>query len=427
MWTGQLDRRGTRATSHLATAGLVLVLIVTVAPWPRAAATQDLVLEATFHAVENGWEMVERWYDRDSHFSAEDYPPDGRLDQSGQRLTFFGGIPRPASGRFLLYYAPGWDTGPKPTPVLLVHGAFMNADWAWADPSESPLGCGAAACPGTGLMQYLNDRGYRVFAISFPHSAGDNFYWAEQIHDAIQVIEARTGASRVDVVAWSKGTIASRMYVSGVRRSWGTPYAGDVRRLILVGGLNGGWDWPFRHGIYPSLWISPECGGTLLGGSAHTNLVCWGIWYFHPELTIYRTSAGDFFPGLRQMLKRWDGRYPLNLSEPDAWTSYYGGWGFYSYSPGITYAINQGSLIDTIRTAGLPGSVSTFLLCGGAADIPDWHNEHAGPSDGTVFVASCRDKGGIATVGGDVLLASANHLELVWDAAAMQQIETWLR
>lgn len=125
------------------------------------------------------------------------------------------------------------------------------------------------------------------------------------------------------------------------------------------------------------------------------------------------------------MLKRWDGTYPLPSYEPDYWTTYYGGWGLYSYSNGITYAINQGSLINTIRSADVPSSVSVYLLCGSAADIPNWHNEHTGPSDGTVFVASCNDTGGIPTVGGNVLL-DLNHLELVWESSALAQIESWL-
>lgn len=409
---------------------VVMELAAHAAVAPQTAqATSTRTLEATYVSVQNGWVQVERWRDTNSNFLAEDYPPDGRLNQTGQRLTFFGNVAQPASGRFLLYYGPGWDTNPKPTPVLLVHGAFENADWAWANPADSPLGCGAASCPTAGLMQYLSDRGYKVFAISYPHGAGDNYYWSEQIYDAIQVIKSRTGAPQVDIVAWSKGTVASRMYVSGVRKSWGTPYASDVRRLVLVGGLNGGWDWPFRHGVYPSWSIFPECGGTLLGGSAHTNLNCFGFVYYHPELSVYKTAAGDFFPGLRQMLWRWDGVYPLDIFAPDYWSTYYGGWGFYSYSNGIVYAMNQspGSLVSTIRTAGIPGSVPTYLLCGGAADIPNWHNEHTGPSDGTVFVASCSDTGGIANVAGDVLLSTVNHLELVWDDSAMAQIESWLR
>jgi Lipase (class 2). len=393
-------------------------------PTPQARAS-SLTLEAVFtEGLQNGWVRVERWRDPNPALIQEDFPPDGRLDQSGQRKVFFGSA-RPPSSQFLLYYAPGWDRNPRPVPVLLVHGAFENADWAWANPSESPLGCGALSCPSTGLMQFLSERGYRVFALSFAHSAGDNFFWSEHIANAIQVIRDRTGASQVDVVAWSKGVIAARMYVSGVRKSWGTSYRGDVRRLILIAGPNGGWDWVFRHGTYPSAWIYPECGGRWLGGSAHTVLNCWGFYYSHPELSIYRTSVGDFFPGLRQFVWPWDDAYPLPWWEPDAWTTYYGGWGWYSYSRGIGEA-KQDSLIPALRASPTPDAVAVYLLCGSAADIPFWHNEHTGPSDGTILLASCRDRRGLSNVQGEAIL-DLNHLRIVWDPAAMAQVEAWLR
>ncbi len=164
----------------------------------EALATDSLVLEATYTSVENGWVKVERWRDTNPDFLPEDYPPDGRGDQTGQRLTFFDNVAQPHSSRFLLYYAPGWDTNPRPYPVLLVHGANDTADRAWANPNElGGFGCGAISCPETGLMQYLSQRGYKVFAINFPHKQGDNYYWAEQIHDAIQVIKSKTGADKV--------------------------------------------------------------------------------------------------------------------------------------------------------------------------------------------------------------------------------------
>lgn len=92
------------------------------------------------------------------------------------------------------------------------------------------------------------------------------------------------------------------------------------------------------------------------------------------------------FPGLRQMLWRWDGAYPLDVFAPDYWTTYYGGWGLYSYSMGIDDAIDQtlGSVIGAMGAAGTPASVPTHLFCGAAAEMPGWHNEHTGPSDGTV-------------------------------------------
>lgn len=130
-----------------------------------------------------------------------------------------------------------------------------------------------------------------------------------------------------------------------------------------------------------------------------------------------------------QMPHRRDAGYALDVFAPDYWSTYNGGCGLCSYSNDIVHAINQspGSLIGTIRAAGIPSAVPAYLLCGGAADIPNWHNEHTGPSDGAVFVASCSDTGGIATVGGNALLSAANHLELVWESSAMAQVESWLQ
>ena len=239
-------------------AGLALALAaVTVAGTPAvpAAATASRTLEATFTTgIANGWVRVERWNDNGLGSAPEACPPDERGDQDGQRRTFFGNLAWPRSSRFLLYLAPGWDTGSKPTPVLLVHGANDNPDRAWANPDElGGFGCGATTCPGTGLMQYLSGRGYRVFAIGLSHKQGDNRYWAEQIHDAIEIIRSRTGAATVD--------------------------------------------YPFRHGWSHDFSIFPECGGTVNAPAPHTSLVCFGIWRDHPELSIFTTGAGNFFPG----------------------------------------------------------------------------------------------------------------------------------
>lgn len=104
---------------------------------PRAAlAASPTTLEAAFTTVANGWERVERWRDTTSAFTQEAFPPDGRGDQTGQRVAFFGNNARPHSSLFLLYYAPGWNSGAKPIPVLLVHGANQTADLAWANPND---------------------------------------------------------------------------------------------------------------------------------------------------------------------------------------------------------------------------------------------------------------------------------------------------
>lgn len=412
-----------RRSARIILLGAVLGMTLVQLQANPAAGTGAVTLEATFSApLPNGWERVERYAVGSSNFLTESYPPDGRGDQTGQTRTYFGGVAQPHSSRFLLYHAPNWQTNTKSVPVLLVHGANDTADRGWANPGETgSFGCGETTCPSTGLMQYLDARNYRVFAIGFPHRNGDNYYWAEQIYDAIQIIKSKTGATQVDLVGWSKGSMASRMYVSSLNKSWGTDYAGDVRKLVLVGGPNKGFDWGYRHGISHDISVFPECGGALNAPAPHTDFVCYGIWRSHPELSY----EGSNFPGSGQMLYRWDSVYPLPSGEQDWYTTYYGGTGFYSKGKGIQFIIDRDSLIQPLISAGVPSSVPVYQLCGNAADIPGVHNEHTGISDGALFVASCNATDGIPNrVATTTLLL--NHLELGWKTSAMGQIVTWL-
>lgn len=399
----------------------LLLGAISAAPW-QAASASDLVLEATFTtSISNGWETVERWRDTKTAFVQEAFPSDGRGDQNGQRVTFFGGDATPHSSRFLLYYAPGWDTNANVTPVLLVHGATQNADQAWANPNEAgAYACGQEVCPQTGLMQALSNEGFKVFAISFPHSNGDGFFWTQQIADAIEIIKSRTGEAAVDVVSWSKGAFNARMYVSSLKEPWGTAYRGDVERLIMIGGPNNGFDWSFRHGWFGSLSVYPQCGGATNGPAVHDWMLCFGIWWNGPEWTY----SSSFFPGSSQMLKRWDSVYSLPILEQDWWTTYYGGWGFFTHAEGIE-AFLGASVVDELRNAGIPADVRTHNLCGNRNDIPFLHNEHTGPSDGVIFIASCDDSTGIADDGGSAVVA-VNHLQLGWASVPVVQIKSWL-
>ncbi|MFD7593469.1 esterase/lipase family protein [Kitasatospora sp. NPDC059812] len=389
------------------------------------AVTAPLTLEAAFPAPGNGWAKVERYLDTTPGFRTEQYPADGRGDQDGARRTYFGGTGQPSSSRFLLYSATGWDTGSRPTPVLLVHGANDNADRAWANPGESGT-CGASACPSTGLAQYLAGTGHRVFAIGFAHKQGDNLLQAQAVGDAVSLIRARLGVPQVDVVAWSKGEVAARAYVSSVRPSWGRAYAGDVRRLITLGGPNGGLDYVYAHGWSFDLASWPACGGTANAPSPHLYMTCYGTYTAQPCLGVLPTGGYDCYPGQRQLLARWDGRYGVDGTAQDWWTTYYGGQGFYTSGQGIQAAIDAGSLIAPLQQAGVPASVRTYLLAGGSADIPGVLNENRGPSDGIVFTASALDTTGIATIGGTRLLTGLNHLELAWAPEAESQVDNWL-
>ena len=398
------------------------------APASPARAAAALTLEATYSSVSNGWVRVDRYLDSNAGFTQEQYPPDGRGNQDGQRLTFFNNVAQPFSGRFLLYYAPGWNTGSRPVPVLLVHGANDNADRAWANPNESGgFGCGSSTCPTTGLMQYLSSDGFRVFALNFAHKQGDNYMHAQVVADAVQVIRQQLGVTQVDVVGWSMGMMAARMYVSSVRPSWGQVYQNDVRRMVLIGGPNKGYDYPFAHGYAHDLSIWPECGGHVNAPAPHIDMTCYGVYYAHPELSIFSTSTCNCFPGQKQMLYKWDGVYGVDQTQQDWYTTYYGGQGVYTYGYGIQEGINEGGLVDTIRSAGVPAQVTTYLLSGGTANIPTIYNENRGPSDGVVFVASASDTGGIPTVGGNTEVVGDNHLTLGWEATAMSTVRGWLR
>lgn len=396
-----------------------LMIVALVTPMSGALAS-DLSLEATFTSVANGWNRVERWSSNNSNFTQETFPPDGRGDQTGQRVTFFGGDATPHSSKFLMYYAPGWNTN-SGTPVLLVHGANQDADLAWADPNEAgSYGCGRSSCPSTGLMQDLTAEGLRVFAVSFAHKNGDGYQWVEQISNAIDVVKDRTGATDVDVVGWSKGAFNARMYAASVRASWGTAYKGDIRRLVLLGSPNNGTDGSFRHGWTYTFTVYPGCGGVVNGPVAHDRILCYGVWNYGPQWTY----SSSYFPGSAQMLKRWDSTYGLSTTEQDWWTTYHGGWGYYTHSQGINAYLGA-STVNTVRNAGIPADVKVHNLCGNQNDIALLHNEHTGPSDGVVFILSCRDVVGVANHGGSSTIA-VNHLELGWDAPAVNQIISWL-
>lgn len=401
------------------------VMCIATAP-ARATGAGNVQLLATYTSVQYGWAQVDLWNDTYASWPLQQYPNDSRDDQTGQRATFFGSG-RPPGSEFLLYYAPGWNTGSHAVPVLLVMGANDTVDREYADPNLGGSGtCGSFSCPSTGLMQYLSGKGYRVFAVNFANPQGDNYQWAQSIADAMGVVRQRTGASKVDLLAWSKGSFAARMYVASVAPSWGRSYQQDVRKLILLGGPNGGLDYAFAHGTEGDALVWPECGGTLNGPTAHTDYTCYYVYYYHPELSIYNTGGYDVYAGQRQMLARWDGTYGVDETQQDWYTTYYGGQGYVSYSYGIQYAMNQGSLVSTMRSQPIPTAVATYLLCGGNPDLPYFYNENRGPSDGLLFESSCLSTTGIPGPVTTALVTGDNHLQLGWEPTAAGKILGWL-
>ena len=415
------------------------------------ATTGDLLagleLQETFdNDLLNGWVRVERWKDQNPAFIQEDrFALDMRAAQTGQRLKFFANDPVPHSSISILYYAPGWDTAKQATPVLLVHGADQ-ADRGWANPGElGDYGCGQKVCPETGLMQALVAQGYSVFAVSFAHVHGDNYFWAEQIHNSIKIIRSRTGAAQVDLIGWSKGTMPVRMYTSSLTQAWSTSYQGDVRKVVLIGGPNLGMDYSFRYGTALNGTVVKELGGMNNAPLPHDEFYLKFQWVQHVDYGIYKSAKGDNYRGQLQSVARWDAKFPLTgvanfgLGEfpvGDSESTYVGDAqakvkAVYARGKGIDAAIAQGSIIQDIVDAGIPADVETYLLCGdidlkdSGAMLTGVPNEIAGPSDGVVFIESCTAKDGIGNLAGTALLPW-NHLQLGFKPEAVAKMLEWL-
>ncbi len=357
------------------------------------------------------WERIERLTSKAKQFPDEKARSNGR--QRDAELIEAFGTATPPSRDVLLHYSRGWDQGSE-TPVLLIHGVMVDANTSWHDPHGKE-----------GLAPYLSAKGKRVFALTFSHRHGDNLLWAEQIANAIARIREVTGASEVDLIAHSKGTVAARALVSGVRHPWMTPYAKDVRRLVLLGGANLGLDFSFRHPLV-NYGLYPEQDNRLRNAPmVWTKMLVMGLWLDTSPLTLM-TDAGNFYPGQSQMLYRWDKEYALPAAEQDWYTTYHGGKGFVSESAGIDKAIAQGgNFIDRLRKNPLDPGVELAVLAGDQPDLAGVLNETTGPSDGVVFIKSATHtqdmtRAGAKLVAKDVL--PLNHMELIY----APQAKSWL-
>lgn len=341
--------------------------------------------------------------------------PDEKMHQRGRQrdpdIVKCFGNDTPSSKYFCLH-----DMGePKElkheTPVLLVHGANTTATRAWADPE----GDGKK----TGLAQHLKNEGFRVFAVTFANKHGDNYIWASHIHRAITRIKELTKVEKVDTLGHSKGGFSLRLYTSNVNN--GTfSYGNDVRKAIFVGSPHRGIDYSFRHpsaawAIYPD-----NDDPVKYAPFVWTKLMWMGSWKDAQDWSM----SGDYFKGQAQMVARWDKKYPLSVVEPDWMTTYYGGKGFVSESPGIDEVIKSGgNLVEKLKTNPVVPSIKVAVLAGDMPTVPGILNENTGPSDGVLFVESGK-------YGPDIsknLLASEvmhlNHLALVSNSKAMNWIE----
>lgn len=321
------------------------------------------------------------------------------------------GTRTPAADQYLLHLAPGWNKNRHGVPVVLVHGAGLDAT------SFTDL----YAMGFQGLQQQLVEMGYRVFAVTFSHLHGDNFNQAEQLADALARVKELTKAPQADIIAHSKGGLAARLYLAG--RS-NTPYRGDVRRYIMLGVPNMGLDYPFRNPLLNYLVYTSGSNGVM----AWDRILSMGTMVNTSHRAIYSDGC---FPGQAQMLYRWDDEYPLDVLQQDWWTTYFGGPGFVSHSRGIDAAIKDGdSMIARLDKWGIAPDVEFSILAGNNSRFNTFPGESSGPSDGVVFTASVLHSDGLQNDGAkirDKTVLHVNHMELLFARRVGRWLDSQLR
>lgn len=361
---------------------------------------------------------------------------------------------------FLLGYGKNWSTATKTVPVILVHGAGDDMNRAWAHPwsTETPTtidetGSTSSTTDDAGLMQYLANRGYAVFAISFPHTQGNNLIQAQLLADAIQVVKSVTGKTQVDIIAHSKGNLAAISYMESLNNSYSTmswmdDYRGDVRKYVAVAAPFKGVDTMFRY---------YTANTNAVSNNTNCSLAFYNGYIYYAYRDYYRwdmSSATDknYFQGQTQLLHNWvdDPVYPIGFSS-ESWTSgdanatmyalYDGGSSYYVTSEGINKVIldangTQGTsdFINKMNAKGLDPNVKLYVLYGtnqAVSYLYGWYpvGEKAASSDGLLFVASATYTTGM-TSRGAVLMAKQsynyNHLDVARGASALSWIVTQL-
>jgi triacylglycerol lipase len=327
------------------------------------------------------WSAIERLEDPDHGFFHQEHFNDvtewPRESEFAPWIDDCFGSQTPPSWKVLLHVGPS-DPVAHGTPILFVPGAGDNGSRGFIT-----------------LATHM-DLLYRpVFVLTFAHPHGDVFMQAEMIADAIARIKARTGAAQVDLVSHSKGGIASAVYLSNLAgtvwpdsgyNSAGTRYRGDVRKAVFIATPLGGIDTSYR---WPNQNLASTDADTAM---APTSWDSYGFTDLSDQ--DFLKDGQDLFPGHRQLLARQPyplpgeqfaslGAYALQL---DYYTTYEGGYGFYSHSDGIDAAIREGgSLIDSLPGIGVDPAVELYLMAGKNPLMPNGSEQYYTQSFGQVW------------------------------------------
>ena len=365
------------------------------------------------------WERIECWRDAARPFAMESALNKSRHENPEVVSAFGSNLP--ASNLFLLHYGPKWRTNTGKV-VVLAHGASDNATRAWAAPRMMQGGSDA------GLLQALEAKGYRVFAVTFPHKHGNLFYEGQYLADAIEIARQATGAGKVILIGHSAGGLAARLYVSNFRLNgaW-TPYRGDVAQLVTLAAPHRGQDFAFRHPEFNYYFMKDELAAN--APMSWDKILVYGQWQDTFDFSIY----SDNFPMQQQVLYDWTGRFPMSLSSPDYYTTLHGGQGYVSHSQGIDNAIARGgNFINTFRAYPVPADLPVTVIAGTRQDIDGVpQTEKDAPSDGLVFVESAGHTADLTAPGRKEpiqrLTVNENHLTITYSPAMLKLIPGLLK
>ncbi len=335
---------------------------------------------------QGGW--IEQLQDSDPHLGQRLFLPS--QEQKTPVVAECFGTSRPPSSSLLLHYS-GPPAGAESTPpVVIVPGAKVDATFYQT------------------LAQALKTQGRHVYTLTFAHNQDDNFVQAQQLANAIARVRQLSGAAQVDLVAHSKGCVVATVYCTPeFRREWMTAYQGDVRRLLLVGGPNGGIDYFHRHPFedqgasnWPMVWNRVE----------------------GKDCSQYQMDLSGYWPGQAQLVARWDGRYP-----PQDKISYYGGSAERFEADGIDTALEAGEhFMARLNETPIAPAIQVGLLAGNVADVPGFRNEKDGASDGIILLDSALQPPCQAQVVKKTVLP-CNHIQLILGSQAQAHISEFLR
>jgi len=361
------------------------------------------------------WERIECWQDTARPFALEPMLDKSR-HETPEIISAFG-TNKPQTSNFLLHYGPKWKTN-KGKVVMLVHGASDNANRAWATPA---ILLGDANAPG--LLQALEAKGFRVFAVTFPHKHGNLFYESQYLADSIEIARQATGSGKVILIGHSAGGLAARAYVSSfhLNGNW-TGYRGDVEQLITLAAPHRGQDFTFRHPEFNYYFMKDELAAN--APMSWDKILAYGVWQDTLEFSIY----SDNFPMQQQVLYDWTGKYPMSALSPDSYTTIHGGQGLMSHSLGINAAIMKGgNFMNAFRGYPVPANISVTIIAGNNNKIQGVpQSETDGPSDGLVFVESASHTADLThparTEPIQKLIVNENHVTIAFSPAMLKLV-----